>query len=256
MDNLKLWGAVDQTDPEYTKGYKGAGGFTGTSINAMYLIKKATEQFGPVGIGWGWSVLDERFDKGAPIAHFIDVNGEKKATLSDHCESVHTLKLELWYKLGDQVGKVVGYGQTAMVFSNKYGYQTETEPAKKSLTDAIKKCLSMIGFSADIFLGEYDDPNYISQAQAEIQLKKADDREAEIEAQRNELLDYINRHLESLRTALSVHEVNGIARTSLRYLERRKAMQDMKALAEKGIAAIGREAEARKLSLEKPNETV
>lgn len=256
MDNLKLWSAVDQTDPEYTKNYKGAGGFTGTSINAMYLIKKATEQFGPVGIGWGWNVLDDRYDKGAPIAHFVDVAGEKKATLSDHCEYVHTLKIELWYKLGDQIGKIIGYGQTPMVYSNKYGVQTETEPAKKSLTDAIKKCLSMIGFSADVFLGEYDDADYVAQAQAETQIKKAEDRDAEIESQRAELGEYITRHIESIKSAVTINEVNGLARTSLRYLERRKTMRDMAGLAEKGITAIGREAEARKLTIGAKNETV
>lgn len=249
-DNLKLWESVEQTDPEYTKGYKGAGGFTGTSINAMYLIQKATEKFGPVGIGWGWTVLDDRFDKGAPIAHFVDINGEKKATLSDHCESVHTLKIELWYKLGDQIGKVIGYGQTPMIYSNKYGIQTETEPAKKSLTDAIKKCLSMLGFSADIFLGEFDDADYVAQVQAEKNIEKAENREAEIEQQRKDLADYITRHIESIKTATTSHEVNGIAKTALRYLERRKVMPAMADIAQRGITAISRDAETKKQSLE------
>lgn len=255
-DKLKLWVDVETTDPDYTKEYKGAGGFTGTAINGMYLIKKATEKFGPVGIGWGWNVLDDRYDKGAPIAHFADVDGKKTPTLSDHCELVHTLKIELWYKLGDQIGKVIGYGQTPMVYSNKYGIQTETEPAKKSLTDAIKKCLSMLGFSADIFLGEYEDENYIAQVKAEIEIEKAEDRDAEIEAQRSELAAYITRHIDSIKAAVTVSEVNGLARTSLRYLERRKTMRDMTEIASRGITAISREAESKKQQLEPKNETV
>lgn len=249
-NNLVLWDSVEQTDPEYTKGYKGAGGFSGTAINAMYLVRKATEQFGPVGIGWGWTVLDDRYDKGAPIAHFVDVAGDKKAALSDHSELVHTLKIELWYKVGDQIGKVTGYGHTPMVYSNKYGIQTENEPAKKSLTDAIKKCLSMLGFSADVFLGDYDDKDYVAQVQAEKSIEKAENREAEIAAQKKELTDYIERHIELINTATTAHEVNGIARTSLRYLERRKVMRDMTAIAEKGITVISRDAEAKKQELE------
>ena len=43
------------------------GGQKITSINGQHMIKKATEVFGPVGIGWGWTVVEERFDKGGEI---------------------------------------------------------------------------------------------------------------------------------------------------------------------------------------------
>ena len=68
---------------------------------------------------------------------------------------------------------------------------TDGEAPKKSLTDAIKKALSMLGFSADVFLGMFDDVNYVQQLQAEQAIEQAEDRQAEIERQQQERLNFI-----------------------------------------------------------------
>lgn len=57
-DNLSLFAAVQETDPRYTKGFSRSGGFKGTAVSAPWLVRRATEQFGPVGIGWGWTIDD------------------------------------------------------------------------------------------------------------------------------------------------------------------------------------------------------
>lgn len=248
-DNLRLWESVSVTDPDYTKEYKGAGGFSGTAINSTYQIRKATQTFGPLGIGWGYSIIEDRIDDGHAIAGKDDSG--KPFVHDNIVTKVHTLRLKLWYILDGQRGEVEHYGHTPFVFVNKFGVQLEPEAAKKSLTDAIGKCLSMLGFSADIFLGDYDDKNYVEQVRAELDIEKAEDREAEIESQRSELTEYITRHIESIKAAVTVSEVNGLARTSLRYLERRKAMRDMTEIATRGITAISREAESKKQTLEK-----
>ena len=60
MSNLKLWKAVEETDVKYTKqAKKGAHKFT--SITPMSQFKKATEQFGIQGIGWGIKIGSEVF---------------------------------------------------------------------------------------------------------------------------------------------------------------------------------------------------
>ena len=64
-DNTRIWDQVNTTDPDATKKYTGAGGFKGTAIRPTYLMRKATEIFGPCGEGWGWNVLEDRFDEGA-----------------------------------------------------------------------------------------------------------------------------------------------------------------------------------------------
>lgn len=142
-DNMAIWNEVERTDPEFTKQFSKGGGFKGTATNATYLIKKATKMFGPIGIGWGWNIMEEHFVDGA--------KGDK----------VHYLKLQLWYKWNGERGEVEHFGQTTFVGTNKNGQYTDEEAPKKSLTDALSKSLSTLGFAADIHLGLYDDNGYV-----------------------------------------------------------------------------------------------
>jgi len=61
-DNLKLWTAHEDIDPRFTKAITGRD-YGGTSPSPQYVIKCLTDLFGPVGIGFGWSVLAEGFER-------------------------------------------------------------------------------------------------------------------------------------------------------------------------------------------------
>lgn len=154
MDTMKLWLAVSATDPAFTKQFSRGGGFKGTATNATYLARKATEQWGPCGTGWGVQVVNEELLTGAPIV--ID------GVILAH-EIVHKVHARLWYVQDGKRGEVEQFGQTQFVGRNKNGFYTDEEAPKKSLTDAMTKCLSLIGFSADIHLGLYDDNKYVSE---------------------------------------------------------------------------------------------
>lgn len=158
MDNTELWLSVEKTDPKYTKQFSRGGGFKGTATNATYLARKATERFGPCGIGWGVTVLDERVIEGHPFIEDGVVVGHNK---------VHRVHAKLWYVIGEKRGEVEQFGQTEIVGKNKHGYFTDEEAPKKSLTDAMSKCLSLLGFSADIHLGLYDDNKYVAKLHEE-----------------------------------------------------------------------------------------
>ena len=164
-NNLRIWRQVEKTDPAYTKSFSRGGGFKGTATNATYLAMKATETFGPMGIGWGVRVLSEQYIEGA----WIDERNR---------ETIHKVLVELWYIYGDKRGEVQQYGQTTFVGTNRHGAFTDEEHAKKSLTDGMSKCLSLLGFAADIHLGRYDDNKYVAEVAAEFNEK----REAEAKA--------------------------------------------------------------------------
>lgn len=151
--NLSLWDSVQTTDPNYTKSFTRGGGFRGTSTNATYLAKRATEVFGPCGIGWGVKVLEEQMIEGHPFIESGVVIGHAK---------VHVARVQLWYVLNGQRGEIEQYGQTEMVGKRSSGYYTDEEAPKKSITDGMTKCLSLLGFAADIHLGMYDDNKYVS----------------------------------------------------------------------------------------------
>ena len=164
--NLALWNAVEKTDPAFTKDFNRGGGFKGTAINPTYLAKKATETFGPAGLGWGWTVLHEELLVGAPITE-------------DCRELIHTLQVEVWYRptkaMCEQYGVEFGYiarisqyGATTFVGKNKYGPFTDEETKKKSMTDGVGKCLALLGFSSDVHMGRYDDSKYVNDRRAEV----------------------------------------------------------------------------------------
>lgn len=52
MDNLIFYAQGAEPPKEALKSFRSDTGFSGTDINAMWRIKKITELFGPVGIGW------------------------------------------------------------------------------------------------------------------------------------------------------------------------------------------------------------
>ena len=51
-ENLKLWESVCITDPDMVKKERLSGRLI-TAIDPQYQRRKATEVFGPYGIGWG-----------------------------------------------------------------------------------------------------------------------------------------------------------------------------------------------------------
>ena len=195
-ESIKFWESVERTDPQYTKQFTKGGGFAGTSINATYLVKKATNAFGPIGIGWGIDIVDEDFIPGSIIEA---ETGEKTI--------IHRLKVKLWYLLDGKRGEVTHFGQTTFVGKNKYGAFTDEEAPKKSLTDATTKCLSMLGFGADIFMGLYDDQEYRKEVTNISLLEKADDKDAEKARIEQEYISWRKEHFELVKTAASRAEL-------------------------------------------------
>ncbi len=137
MSNTELWDSVCITDPKHTKGFKRKGGFSGTAIKPFWLIKRATEVFGPIGLGWGFKEIEREIAQGIWFS-----------------------KVQLWYKYNDQIGTVEQWGATEFVGQNKSGPFIDEEAAKKSVTDAVTKCLSYIGFAGDVHMGLFDDSKY------------------------------------------------------------------------------------------------
>lgn len=156
-DNLSIWNQVRTPDPKFTKGFRRGGGFSGTATNATYLFKLATEVFGPIGHGWGYELVSSEFIQG----HLIGPQDTPHPTRW----TVHIVLVRVWYlHNGEQHWIGPQFGQTDFVYANKYGLQTDEEAPKKSITDAITKCLSMLGFAADIHMGLFDDNKYVNDA--------------------------------------------------------------------------------------------
>ena len=133
-DNMRIWNAVEKTDPAHTKKVNQRGGFT--AISAHYQVMRATEAFGPVGIGWG-------YETGTPFM----------------LDTLVVVPITLWH------------GQRDITFGPLYGSavlrdskgRLDQDAPKKATTDGLTKALSQLGFNADVFLGKFDDNKYVAQ---------------------------------------------------------------------------------------------
>lgn len=236
--NLRIWDQVSTTDTRYTKAAE-VGGQKITSLNGTAMIMKATEIFGPVGIGFGWSITEERFDKGSEM---FSGEGDKRVSLG--FELNHTIKITFWFKQDGERGEIEQYGCTRYLYKSKYGTTTDGEAPKKSLTDAIKKSLSMLGFSADVFLGMFDDLDYVEQLKAEQAIEQAEDKDAEILRQKQERLEWLNSAVETIGKAVTSHELKMLNVKFIREATRRnepafiaritRAFEERKAVLEPG----------------------
>ena len=149
VDNLALWNSYRTPDASACKNFNRSGGFTGTATNACYLIRCATEAWGPMGGNWGIRIADEKIIEGATQIW-------KEMPMVD---KVYVIRAELFYP----GGIVPAYGQTTLCGINKYGPFTDEEAPKKSLTDALTKALSWLGFASDIHMGLWDDNKHTNR---------------------------------------------------------------------------------------------
>lgn len=233
-NNMKVWNQVEKTDPQYTKAAK-VGGQNITSLSGTAMIMKATEVFGPAGIGFGWNVIEERFDQGAEI-----ISGEGDKRLSLGFELNHTVKILFWFKLDGERGEIEQYGCTPYLYKSKYGTTTDGEAPKKSLTDAIKKALSMLGFSADVFLGMFDDRSYVEQRQEEEAADQAIAQAAEAERIREERLTYLKGVVTTMQEAKSFAEVKNAHDKAVRLLTTKNDQAGVKRIAQELAAQTPR----------------
>ena len=188
------------------------------------MIMQATEQWGMIGLGWGYDITEERVDTGGPI---YDAQGE----ILGHIQT-HTIKLCLWVRQGEEFARVEHFGHTPYTYysANKNKWITDQEAPKKSLTDALKKCLSMFGFSADIYLGLYDDRNYVDEVKAQSEIDKSDDKAATILKQRQEYDEELDKNLKLIETSVSLNELEAIFKSIARKATRRNDKDGLKTL--------------------------
>lgn len=159
-NNLELWQVVEKTPLDQQKKITGKA-YNGNSPKPHYLVHKATETFGPCGIGWGFSILDEKLMDGALLE-------------PGFYEKIHMVRIKVWYVWGKKSGEVEHVGQTLFCGKRKNGNAfTDEDAPKKSVTDALTKALSMIGFAGDIFMGRYEDSKYLQELREDAQEQQA-----------------------------------------------------------------------------------
>ena len=189
-DGLAIWKQVEKTDPRATKKITGKA-FGGTAIKPMYLIKRATELWGPMGHRWGLTVLDQRVVECGPT------------------DRLHVVLAEVFYPTeGGGRGAVPCFGQTHLCGARKSGeFFLDEDAPKKSLTDALTKGLSWLGFAADVHMGRFDDVKYLAE----------NTRDFEEQERQEQAADARERHEKMKKEAAAV--LDGAAKQGTRALQ-------------------------------------
>lgn len=141
MSNMDIWNNLAPSDPKYLKKISfGARSFT--AIDPQYQVMKMTEQFGPVGEGWGWHSTTE----------IVNVSNGDSAVLAH---------VTVWH--GSPANTFGAFTGCRKFFDAAKGRMAEDAP-KMAVTDGLTKALSHIGCDADVFLGKMDGNKYDSNS--------------------------------------------------------------------------------------------
>jgi len=171
--HAELWDSIFITDPRATKAYN-TGRFQGTDITPMWIVRQLTRTFGPVGVGWGVKVLEEK-------------------TVDLGKEVMHQAHIGLWYypegrtatapAQSDAPPAVVeAIGAAPYLKQEKNGAHVDDDAPKKSMTGALKRAASYIGFGADVHMGFHDRDAWKRKALAHYK----DDDDAEVKKMQKE----------------------------------------------------------------------
>ena len=155
---LKIW--ETPTDPKHLKNVS-SNGRNYSAIDSTYQFLQATEIFnGCYGSTWGLKDLDYTFK-----------------TLAD--TELLILKAKFFYPGGEfELNNSIKLAYMTNGYQNKPGYlKVDDEAYKKIETNTISKALAKLGFNADVFMGKFEDNNYVQElnyAYADIPGKKID----------------------------------------------------------------------------------
>lgn len=179
-ENMTLWREVFMTDPAAVKPITGKS-YRGSSPKPYWIVEQATRTFGPCGTGWGVEVLKE---------HYINCGPD---------DVIHSAVVKVWYVRDGKRGEVEQVGGTKVAYKSKDGkYIVDEDAAKKSVTDGMIKCLSLLGFAGDIFSGRWDDSKYVAEAAEHHQQQKQAEANEHMQQQ---LMNDFNKALNDIAVA-------------------------------------------------------
>lgn len=171
--NMTLWDEVKTPHRKYTKKVSMRGGFT--AIDPQYLIMKATEQFGPYGYGFGLS--ESIFDYSLLESNRVAIHNAKFFYLKD--------------------GERVEFPITNSVEVVSKNGNMDIDYAKKAETNTLSKALSKIGFAADVYMGLFDDQDYVQAVDNLNELKDMEEKEEVAKKAYEDIREWIAEQVES-----------------------------------------------------------
>jgi hypothetical protein len=220
-ENLSIWNQVEKTDFTHTKKVNQRGGYT--AVSPQYQLKEATKVFGSYGKGFGLSESD--FDMSLFDSLGVVMHKAKFFYLSEG-ERVE-------FPITNAIQATTGAGDKKRV---------DVDFAKKVETNTVSKALSKLGFNADVFMGMFEDNQYMQELSNELAVKKSEDKDAELAKQAREYDEWKLKEIESYQHLSSLNALKNAYTAHIRKCQR---VGD-----EQGVKQFTKVKDARKQELE------
>lgn len=146
-DNTQYWKRMDSPPPESLKTIRGGrlSGFT--DINPQWRYEVMTQVFGPIGLGWKYTVdrkwmeigSDQQMCAFADISLYVKFPHQPNAEWSD---------------------PIPGNGGASFIAKESNGLKTSDECYKMAITDALSVAMKMLGVGAQVYQGRWDGTKY------------------------------------------------------------------------------------------------
>ena len=137
MDNMSIYNNLC-TPPNDALKPIGFGNLKGKSdINPQWRYEAITNQFGPCGIGWKYTI----------DSHWIQ-------SVQQTGETMVYVMISFYYKQGETWSDPIpAYGGDFLIKKDKNGIHGNDEALKMAVTDALGTALKMVGVAADVYRG-------------------------------------------------------------------------------------------------------
>jgi hypothetical protein len=143
MSHMEIWNKLCRPPEGALKRIKG-GRLNGmTDINPQWRYEAMTEHFGPVGVGWKFSV---------------DRLWLEDKVMDEVCAFA---QITLYIKHdGAWSDGIPGIGGSKLATAETRGVHVSDECYKMAVTDALSTAMKVLGVGADIYAGRYDGSKY------------------------------------------------------------------------------------------------
>ena len=143
-ENTLLWDALKRPPTGALREIRGGRLNGKTDINPQWRMQAMTEQFGPVGDGWRYTI-DRLWLEPATegqVAAFAQVS------------------LYFRWPEGEWCDPIPGIGGSMFIEQERGGLHTSDEAFKMAVTDALSVAMKALGVAADIYAGLWDGSKY------------------------------------------------------------------------------------------------
>ena len=143
MSNMEIWNKLKTPHRDALKTI-GGGRLKGmTDISPQWRLMAMTEQYGPIGVGWWYSVVAVEYPLGpdGQVACMVQI---ELYTVDD----------------GKVSHPISGVGGSSFVEKEKSGLHMNDEALKMATTDALGVAMKQLGMAADVYLNNMDGSKY------------------------------------------------------------------------------------------------